>query len=260
MELSLFPLNAVLAPGVAMPLHIFEPRYRAMIGRCIDERRPFGVVLIRRGSEVGRPAATLAEAGALAEVGTIAEIREVRRMSDGRMDIVTMGTERFRLLSARAAPEGYLVGDVAILDEPPGSADALVTLASRVRGRFVRYLELLADDVGIGGDVAGPDAPGDVGADAGEALDDALARATGGASVKIGSIRVFLPGDPTRLAHLIAGLVEVDLPTRQELLEAVTTEARLVALDAILRDEVAMLRLRLGPYAPDPRLGAALRN
>ena len=50
-ELPLFPLPVVLFPGVPLPLHIFEQRYRLMIGRCIEEQKPFGVVLIREGVE-----------------------------------------------------------------------------------------------------------------------------------------------------------------------------------------------------------------
>ena len=53
MDLPLFPLHTVLCPGVALPLHVFEERYRVMVGRCIDLGEPFGVVLIRQGREVG---------------------------------------------------------------------------------------------------------------------------------------------------------------------------------------------------------------
>ncbi len=78
MEIPLFPLHTVLCPGVALPLHIFEPRYRLMIRRCLSEDRPFGVVWIRDGRDVG--VADLA----VAAVGTLAEIREADRYADGR--------------------------------------------------------------------------------------------------------------------------------------------------------------------------------
>jgi Lon protease-like protein len=62
-RLPLFPLNTVLLPNTTLPLHIFEERYRTMIGRCIDERTLFGVVLIRSGEEVGgEPTARVAAA------------------------------------------------------------------------------------------------------------------------------------------------------------------------------------------------------
>ena len=61
MEMPLFPLNVVLFPGMALPLHIFEPRYREMINRCLDENLAFGVVLIKEGPEVGGDALPPAE-------------------------------------------------------------------------------------------------------------------------------------------------------------------------------------------------------
>ena len=82
MELPLFPLHTVLCPGVALPLHIFEERYRTMVARCLDEGRPFGVVLIRDGREVGGGPTSIAT------VGTIAEIREAGKFSDGRYELL----------------------------------------------------------------------------------------------------------------------------------------------------------------------------
>ena len=77
LELPLFPLHSVLFPGVALPLHIFEERYRQMVARCVDRGEPFGVVLIRDGREVG--GGTLS----LADVGTTAIIRRAGRYADG---------------------------------------------------------------------------------------------------------------------------------------------------------------------------------
>src|SRR3954453_11337770 len=88
-EIPLFPLNTVLFPGMPLPLHIFEPRYREMIGACVRDERPFGVVLIKEGREVG-------EAAMPFEVGTLAKIVGVERLDDGRMNVVTVGTDRFR--------------------------------------------------------------------------------------------------------------------------------------------------------------------
>src|SRR5438045_1104634 len=111
MELPLFPLHSVLCPGVAMPLHIFEERYRLMIGRCIERREPFGVVLIRDGRESG------VLTNKIAGVGTTAVIRQAGRYPDGRLDIVTVGGKRFRIKSVDATREPYLVGDVTWLAE-----------------------------------------------------------------------------------------------------------------------------------------------
>jgi Lon protease-like protein len=92
--LPLFPLEIVLFPAMGLPLHIFEPRYRLMIGRCLEQSSDFGVVLAR-----GRR---------LAAVGCTARIeRIVRRHPDGRLDIWTVGLERFRILQV-IADEPYL--------------------------------------------------------------------------------------------------------------------------------------------------------
>ena len=75
MDLPLFPLHTVLCPGVVLPLHLFEPRYREMVGRCLADDAPFGVVLIREGRETGPSIPDLAS------VGTLAEIREAASRS-----------------------------------------------------------------------------------------------------------------------------------------------------------------------------------
>ena len=91
LELPLFPLHSVLCPGVALPLHIFEERYRQMVAHCIERSEPFGVVLIRDGREVGGGQLSLAD------VGTTAIIRKAGRYPDGKLDILTIGARRFRI-------------------------------------------------------------------------------------------------------------------------------------------------------------------
>jgi ATP-dependent Lon protease len=84
-RLPLFPLNVVLFPGEPLPLHIFEPRYRRMVRECLDAKAPFGMLL--------------AFSDGLARVGCSAEILEVtKRYDDGRMDIISVGRNRFRIL------------------------------------------------------------------------------------------------------------------------------------------------------------------
>src|SRR3954452_10981331 len=141
-ELPLFPLHAVLFPGVALPLHIFEECYRSMVGRCIAAGEPFGVVLIKDGREVGDAAVSLAQ------VGTTAIIRQAGRYPDGRMDIVTVGGRRFRIDELFVDREAYLVGDVEILEEPIGEREEARRLARRVGGSFMRYLDRLAPTLG----------------------------------------------------------------------------------------------------------------
>ncbi|OGL60925.1 MAG: hypothetical protein A3I72_04290 [Candidatus Tectomicrobia bacterium RIFCSPLOWO2_02_FULL_70_19] len=84
-RLPLFPLQAVLLPGELLPLHIFEERYKLMIGECLEEERPFGVVLV--------------EAHGIRKVGCTARItRLLEKFPDGRMNILTLGEDRFEIL------------------------------------------------------------------------------------------------------------------------------------------------------------------
>ena len=84
-RLPLFPLNVVLFPGEQLPLHIFEPRYRRMVRECLDAKSPFGMLL--------------AVDDGVTRVGCTAEIREVlKRYPDGRMDIITVGRDPFRIV------------------------------------------------------------------------------------------------------------------------------------------------------------------
>ncbi len=99
MVLPLFPLRLVLFPGQVLPLHIFEPRYRVMINRCIEEERPFGVVLMRDDIPDWRDYD--GEVALPHEVGTTAHIRRLERLADGRLNIVTLGLHRFRVRQLR---------------------------------------------------------------------------------------------------------------------------------------------------------------
>ena len=131
-ELPLFPLEqVVLFPGVPLPLRIFEERYKVMIGSCQVTDRLFGVLLIRTGHEVGTPATP-------ERVGCTARMVRVERLPDGRMNILTVGEQRFRLLgSARVMPDGYLVGDVRFLPDATGVVQD--ELVSAVVDEFGKY-------------------------------------------------------------------------------------------------------------------------
>lgn len=136
-ELPLFPLNVVLFPGQTLPLHIFEPRYRVMIQKCVDNNEPFGVVLAE-DEEPDQPV----------NVGTSARVTEVKKLPDGRMNIVTVGEERFRLHDWRVGEDGYLIGDVTSFpynaDEEPETA-----LVDQVSRRLSVYLRMLAKANGM---------------------------------------------------------------------------------------------------------------
>ena len=148
-ELRLFPLNVVLFPGMSMPLRIFEERYKLMIGECLEESAPFGVVLIREGMEVGGPATPH-------RVGTTARITQVERLEDGRMNLATAGERRFCIVeTVHELP--YLKGKVCYLQEELAVASEEVV--ERARELFNRYVTGLAGlqggwlrDAGISGD------------------------------------------------------------------------------------------------------------
>lgn len=136
-SLPLFPLNLVLFPGMPLPLHIFEERYKAMIGECLDTEQPFGIVLIKEGLEVGEPADPFM-------TGTSARIVQVERMDDGRMNILTQGERRFQVMEI-IQKEPHLAGQIQYLDEAPGDTPSQM-LAEIVEGfsAYLRNIEALS--------------------------------------------------------------------------------------------------------------------
>lgn len=136
MELPLFPLNLVLFPGMVLPLHIFEMRYREMIKHCVDEKQPFGVVLIEKGQEVGKAAVPHM-------IGTAARITRVERQDDGCLNITAIGTERFRIKQLHHT-HSYLTGTVEHYPVINASTKMASELAHSIRPRIMQYVELLA--------------------------------------------------------------------------------------------------------------------
>jgi Lon protease-like protein len=134
--LAMFPLGTVLLPGGVLPLHVFEPRYRAMVRDCLEGSREFGVVLIDRGHEVGgndvrRP------------IGTVARMVQVAELADGRYGMITVGMRRIRV-------ERWLEDDPyprAEVVDWPDLADGTPVDVAQVTGR-VRRLAALALELG----------------------------------------------------------------------------------------------------------------
>lgn len=127
----LFPLNTVLFPGMVLPLHIFEPRYRLMVQRCMEGQQLFGVVLIQEGDEVGEEAVPHA-------MGTLAAIQHAQAYEDGRMDLLTVGVSRFRILDELPG-ESYAQARVELLDESDEAPDVTEVVAL-----FETYLQTLS--------------------------------------------------------------------------------------------------------------------
>jgi Lon protease-like protein len=204
--LPLFPLEqVVLFPGMSLPLRIFEERYKVMIGACQVTDQLFGVVLIHSGREVGDPAEP-------EQVGCTARMVRVDRIPDGRMHILTVGEQRFRLVgSARIMPEGYLVGDVQMLGEPTTAAiePALVDGITR---EFTRYQQAIVGLTGRGDPASAPP----------------------------------LPTDPVRLSYHIAAMLYVDPRERQKLLEIDDVGQRLQQELVLLKREMPKT---IGPFS-----------
>jgi Lon protease-like protein len=290
MHLPLFPLNTVLCPGIALPLHVFEDRYRALVRYCLETTSPFGVVLIREGREVGtRPIS-------FSDTGTIAEIRDAGRLEDGRFDLLVVGTRRFRIRSILEGRGPYLVADAEVLEETVDDPARAQELANRATRRFVSYLELLRprsgetseeidvrievetepddddqdDDDQDDDDHDDDDHDDDDHDDDEEEADEMLAGAgedapsTGGPEVVRGERprrrRVLIPDDPTVLSHLLAGILQIELPRRQALLEIRSTEERLVALLKLIDREIFLLGRRLRAFTPDSRVAGPRRS
>lgn len=135
-ELPLFPLNTVLFPGMPLALHIFEDRYKLMIGKCIQESQPFGVVLIKKGIEALGPAAEPHI------VGCTARVSQVQRLEQGRMNIEVVGQERFRILTV-SDQLPYLVGRIERYPLKEGDRAVQIREANRLRPWLMRYLDLL---------------------------------------------------------------------------------------------------------------------
>ena len=222
-RLPLFPLGTVLVPGLVLPLHLFEPRYRRLLDDLLalpEPQRRFGVVAIREGREVGEDGAR-----ALHEVGTVASLRQVERYEDGRADTVSVGTTRFRLRDLLDDGSPYLVGDVEEIDDGGDEDPEAAVLATTVRSLFGDYLGVLADVVAEG-----------VGVDL-----DAV------------------PDDATTLSWVVAATTLLDLPERQALLAAPGTADRLRAEAHLLRRErVLVRRLRAVPVGDALRLPHSL--
>ncbi|MEE8603546.1 LON peptidase substrate-binding domain-containing protein [Euzebya tangerina] len=150
MDLPLFPLHLVLYPGRPLPLHLFEMRYRDMLRDCLAGDGLFGVVAIRSGREVGTdwttgkshppadPSPPTQPSSSIYAVGTITKIRTVSERDDGRFDIITVGSGRFRVRET-LNDRSYLHADVDELDESEEPQDVIA--AEELRTVLLPYLK-----------------------------------------------------------------------------------------------------------------------
>jgi uncharacterized protein len=212
-KLPLFPLGTVLYPGLLLPLHIFEQRYRQLVRDLLDGPKPaqFGVIAIRKGRETGVDGVS-----ALHEIGCTATLRQVTELDDGRFELVAVGSARFRLHELDDS-RPYLQGRVELLADDTGDETAAAMAAIGVRQAFRGYLDALS--------------------------------ARGAAKINLQQ----LPDEPVALSYLVAASMIIDLPDGQRLLAEPDAAGRLTRELALLSRETAMLRSLSSAPAPDLR-------
>ena len=227
-SLPLFPLTTALVPGLVLPLHIVEPRYRMMVQELLgkpEDEREFGIVALRESHTLtpkqsspgdvpdddASPIDPSAEDAELYPVGVSAVIRQAERGDDGRYDIVTIGSRRFRLEHVdRTAP--LLRAPVTFLPEPEvDSEDPRVASAVQsAMQAFDTYRSILGGRLNEANDDNDAD-------------DDQV------------------PADPAVLSYLITAALVVDGSTRQELLAAPDALSRLRLGTRVLSSESALI-------------------
>jgi Lon protease-like protein len=203
-QLPVFPLNTVMFPGVTLPLHVFEDRYRALVHHLLSisdtSLRVFGIVAIREGYEVGRIGVQ-----SMHRVGCVVQLTSVEPYDDGRFDIEVVGRGRMRLDGVDTS-HSYLVGDVTTLTERTPKGSNTAQEAARTFGAFEEYRRRLSKLRG------------------GDVLDGVM------------------PRDPEYLSYSLAATCLLTLADRQALLEAEHALERLVMLRFMLHEEMRAMR------------------
>lgn len=199
-QLPIFPLNTVVFPGVSMPLHVFEDRYRALVHHLLTisdkSQRLFGIVAIREGYEVGTHGVQ-----SVHRVGCVVQMTSVEPSPDGRFDIEVVGRQRMRLDGLDTSGP-YLVGDVETVEEARESGPQALEEAERTRSTFEEYRRRLSELRGNG------------------VLDGDL------------------PRDPEYLSYGLAATCLLTLQQRQSLLETSSSTERLRMLRQLLAEEM----------------------
>ena len=188
-DIPLFPLNVVLFPGMMLPLHIFEERYKVMVEECLAAEKTFGVVL-SKNETAQAPNVTNLYLDDIYNIGTTARIAAVERLDSGRLNLITVGQERFLIKEIRAGKDDFLIGRVNPFPmKKRNNSIELDGMIEKLRPMVKQYFDYLADASG-----------------------EDLSNAT-------------LPTDPTALAYLAGTAIQGPLPDKQELLsiESLTT-------------------------------------
>lgn len=210
MDIPLFPLNTVIFPGWPMPLHIFEPRYKEMIRHCVETQEPFGIVLIEEGEAEFDTAVTPHR------IGCTVAITQLERTEDGRLYIMTVGQERFRIHKLKHH-KPYLVGEVEMLDYEMEDRGVLDTAVTHLRPLVIDYFSALA-----------------------QVEDESDIDATQ------------IPSDPEELSYLAAAILQVNLETKQSMLGARKASSLLTYLTSVYERELRLIpRQDMGTFSPN---------
>jgi Lon protease-like protein len=206
--LPIFPLGMVAFPGMAVPLHVFEERYRDLVRHLLEVPDPaerlFGIVAIREGWEVSGPSRS-SGARSLYRTGCVVQLTTHEEYADGRFDIAAVGRHRMRVVETDGGAT-YLRARVEPLHTPPDRSPAAAVEAARTLSVFERYR--------------------------------AAVGALRGGEVMAGG----LPRDPELLSYVLAATCSLTLPERQQLLESPTAPERLAHLRRLLHRELGAIR------------------
>jgi hypothetical protein len=247
-KLPLFPLNLVLFPGQALPLHIFEERYKAMLQRCLRDQIPFGVALIRDTGRFGR--------GSPHQVGTLARITQVDEIPEGRcavpaphhgscFHINCRGEQRFRVTALDRREAEYMMAEVELFPDEAAPAPAMAMVSQRVAALFDEYYRNV---IALMGGWQREAEPGNrtLLFDMATLLSETAQQATKKEESNQRTVMVpALPQDPTALANVVAYELNVQTGVKQELLETPSALARLQREAEILAEETPQIEERV---------------
>ncbi|HEX2140888.1 MAG TPA: LON peptidase substrate-binding domain-containing protein [Candidatus Limnocylindria bacterium] len=225
MRLPYFPLHTVLFPHLPLPIHVFEERYRAMTRDVMAPDSPYAgrfvVAMITEGAEVGEDSEQPARTQ---RVGTIVEVRRAERFGDGRWALLVVGAAR-ALLGEVERDGPYAVIEVEPLPDEAGEAGVAVALLPAVQSALDAYMETVKRFVASAASIG---AESKEITDVASSLDEVLKP-------------IRLPDDPLAASYAVAGVLQIELTRKQQLLELPDATSRLRAELQLLRREARLL-------------------
>jgi Lon protease-like protein len=254
MRIPLFPFGLVLFPGARLPIHFFEPRYRAMIEHCLRERQPFGIALIKEGRAEPVPGARPAVPFS---IGALAKLERVEEMPEGRCPqrqphegncymVIVRGGERFRITALDRRAAEYLVAEVDLFPDEPAPLPALAMVSQRVVTMFDEYYRQIVQLMGGWQREAAPGDPVWIMdemslAERRDRLTSERQGEEGEGEAAPVVHAAALPEDPVQLSYAVANEMRVKPDVKQDLLEVPSALLRMQKEAEILTEETANL-------------------